>query len=75
MREYRTLSVEPLTAVIGARIDGVDLTQPRNERQAAEIDAALLSHRGRATRCSASSRHGSTTQTSSAAGVGSSTTS
>ena len=44
MPEYATITVEPLTATIGARIDGVDLTQPIDEQQTAEIHGALLRH-------------------------------
>jgi taurine dioxygenase len=41
---YETIAVEPLTAVIGAEIRGVDLARPIPERQVAEIREALLRH-------------------------------
>ncbi len=44
MGAYETITVEPLTAVIGAHVDGVDLTQPVSEQQASEIRFALLRH-------------------------------
>jgi taurine dioxygenase len=44
MGDSGTITVEPLTAAIGARIDGVDLTRPVSDRQASEIRTALLRH-------------------------------
>ena len=44
MTEYETITVQPLTAAIGATIDGVDATQPLPRGQAAEIRRALLDH-------------------------------
>ncbi|MEW6598766.1 MAG: TauD/TfdA family dioxygenase [Pseudomonadota bacterium] len=41
---YETLSVQPLTPVIGAEIEGVDLSGELSERQFAEIRRALLEH-------------------------------
>jgi taurine dioxygenase len=42
--EYRTIYVEPLTAVIGARVSGVDATQPLPHGQADELRRAVLAH-------------------------------
>ncbi len=42
--DYGTITVEPLTTAIGARVDGVDLTRPVSEQQASEIRTALLRH-------------------------------
>jgi taurine dioxygenase len=44
MGEYETIAVEPLTATIGARIDGVDLTRSLSPAVTAEIREALLRH-------------------------------
>ena len=44
MRAYRTIGVEPLTATIGARVEGPDLTRPLPPEQTAEIRDALLRH-------------------------------
>lgn len=41
---YRTIEVEPLTAVIGARVRGVDATRPLPQGQADELRHALLEH-------------------------------
>ena len=42
MGDYGTITVEPLTAAIGARVDGVDLTQPVSERAGLRDPRALL---------------------------------
>src|SRR5258708_3694176 len=44
MTSYTTITVEPLTAAIGAVIGGVDATQPLTGTQVAEIRRALLDH-------------------------------
>jgi taurine dioxygenase len=44
MPSYQTISVEPLTAAIGAVIHGVDATRPLPDGQAAELRRALLEH-------------------------------
>jgi taurine dioxygenase len=41
---YETIGVRPLTPVIGAEIDGVDLSRPLDEAQFGEIRRALLAH-------------------------------
>jgi taurine dioxygenase len=41
---YRTIAVEPLTPTIGAEVSGVDLSQPLDAVQQAEIHAAFLRH-------------------------------
>ncbi len=38
---YETISIDPLTPVIGAEIGGIDLTQPLSDAQFAEIERAL----------------------------------
>jgi taurine dioxygenase len=40
----RTIAVRPLTPVIGAEIEGVDLSKPLSDEQAAEIKAAFNAH-------------------------------
>jgi taurine dioxygenase len=42
--QLRTLSIAPLNPVIGAEIDGVDLSHPLDEEQFAEVRAALNAH-------------------------------
>jgi taurine dioxygenase len=44
MGRVETISVEPLTAAIGARVDGVDLRAPLDDEQRDAIHAALLQH-------------------------------
>jgi taurine dioxygenase len=44
MDTYRTISLTPVAAKIGARVDGVDLTRPLPEAQAAELHDALMRH-------------------------------
>ena len=44
MSDYRTISVDPLTPAIGARIDGLDLHHPLDEAQRREVNRALLEH-------------------------------
>jgi taurine dioxygenase len=41
---YRTFALTPLTPVIGARIEGLDLRQPQTEAQRAELRDALARH-------------------------------
>ena len=41
---YDTIGVRPLTPVIGAEIEGVDLSQPLGNQQFAEVHRALLEH-------------------------------
>ena len=42
--EYRTISVTPLTPVIGAAIAGLDLRRPLDEAQRSELCLALVRH-------------------------------
>lgn len=44
MGEYRSIEVTPLSNVIGARVDGVDLRQPLDDDQRLDIRAALNRH-------------------------------
>ena len=44
MSETRTITVEPLTPVIGAEISGIDLSAPLDAEQFAEIHAAFIRH-------------------------------
>ena len=44
MATYETITVEPLTAVIGARIHGVDATRPLLPGQGDELRRAVLDH-------------------------------
>ncbi len=44
MEEYRTIQVSPVSARIGARVDGVDLTRPVPDPQMGEIHDALMRH-------------------------------
>jgi taurine dioxygenase len=41
---YDTISVEPLTPIIGAEIGGIDLTRPLSNRQLDELHRALAEH-------------------------------
>lgn len=43
-RNYRHLSVAPLTPIVGAEVAGVDLAKPIDPEALAEIRAALLDH-------------------------------
>ncbi|MDJ0942471.1 MAG: TauD/TfdA family dioxygenase [Kiloniellales bacterium] len=42
---YRRITVQPVSGALGAEIDGVDLAEPLDERQAAEIDRAFAAHK------------------------------
>lgn len=44
MGDYETIEVAPVSPVIGAQVDGVDLRLPLTEQQVVEIRAALLEH-------------------------------
>jgi taurine dioxygenase len=41
---YRSILVRPITPMIGAEIEGVDLSEPLSKRQFDEINRALLEH-------------------------------
>src|SRR4051794_7942432 len=41
---YTTIVVEPVTAVIGAEVRGLDLRRPLDDTQRAEVRRALLRH-------------------------------
>lgn len=41
---YRTIRVEPINPVIGARIVGINLSQPVSAQQVSEIERALIEH-------------------------------
>jgi len=41
---YETIKVKPVTPLIGAEIDGIDLTKPLEPQQVAEVRQALLDH-------------------------------
>jgi len=43
-RSYRTLTVRPYQAAIGAIVEGIDLTKPLPDAQREEIAAALVAH-------------------------------
>jgi taurine dioxygenase len=42
--EYQTIEVTPVTGVIGAQIEGVDLREPLTEQQRDDIHTALMRH-------------------------------
>ena len=42
--DYETISVKPLTAVIGAEIDGVDISQPLSNQAFTEVHDALMQY-------------------------------
>ena len=43
-RAYETIGVAPLTPVIGAEVEGIDLTKPLGEAQLAEVKQAFADH-------------------------------
>lgn len=43
-RDYKTIGIAPLTPVIGAEVEGVDLSQPLDEAQLAEVKQAFADH-------------------------------
>jgi taurine dioxygenase len=44
VRDFKTIGVKPLTPVIGAEIEGVDLSQELSPAQLAEVRQAFLDH-------------------------------
>jgi len=42
--EYRTITVSPVTPVIGAQVDGLDLRKPLDDVQRSEVRDALMRH-------------------------------
>ena len=44
MAPYRTIEVAPITATIGAVVNGLDLREPMNDEQTREVQDALLDH-------------------------------
>src|SRR4051812_26663646 len=42
--DYSTISVTPVTGVLGARVDGLDLRQPLTGQQQDEVRDALMKH-------------------------------
>ncbi|MAB13725.1 TauD/TfdA family dioxygenase [Parvibaculum sp.] len=43
-RDYKTIEVAPLTPVLGAEVEGLDLTQPLDDEQLMEVKQAFADH-------------------------------